>query len=103
MTNVSLAAPLPAWLVLSDEGVTVTLKYKANFNGVVTDKLMMRAPSVKDVMASKVASNGSHEKQELSLFCSLLTATEAELTSLKYKDYMRLQAGYFRLVEEDDV
>lgn len=103
MSNVSLAAPLPSWLVLSDDGVTVTLKHKANLNGVLTDKLMMRAPSVKDVMAAKIAGNGDHEKVELNLFCSLLTATETELTSLKYKDYMRLQAGYFRLVEEDDV
>lgn len=103
MTTVSLAAPLPSWLALSDDGVTVTLKHKANFNGVVTDKLMMRAPSVKDVMAAKVAGNGDNEKQELNLFCSLLMATENELTALKFKDYMRLQAGYFRLVEEDDV
>jgi len=40
---------------------------------------------------------------EKNLFCSLLTATEAELVSLKYKDYKRLQVGYFRLVEEDGV
>lgn len=103
MTNASLAAPLPAWLILTDDGVTVTLKHKANFNGVVTDKLMMRAPSVKDVMAAKLVGNGDHEKVEVNLFCSLLMATETELMSLKYKDYMRLQAGYFRLVEEDGV
>ena len=103
MTNVSFAAPLPSWMVLSDDGVTVTLKHKANLNGVVTDKLTIRAPSVKDVMASKVAGNGDHEQVELHLFCSLLMATKEELMALKYKDYMRLQAGYFRLVEEDDV
>lgn len=103
MTDVSLAAPLPAWLSLSNEGVTVTLKHPANFNGVVTDKLVMRAPSVKDVMAAKAAANGDYEKMELNMFCSLLTATETELMALKYKDYKRLSAGYFRLVEEDDV
>jgi len=102
MTDVTQAA-LPEWLELSDEGVTVTLKYKVNFSGVITDKLVMRAPSVKDVQAAKAAANGDYEKMELNLFCSLLTATEAELTALKYKDYKRLSAGYFRLVEEDDV
>ena len=75
--NDSLTAPLPTWLALSDDGVTVTLKHKANFNGVVTDKLMMRAPSVKDVMAAKITGNGDHEKVELNLFCSLPMAAEA--------------------------
>ncbi|MFJ7106754.1 phage tail assembly protein [Pseudomonas sp. NPDC098740] len=103
MTQVTQDQDLPSWLKLSDEGVTVTLKYKTLISGVLTDKLMMRAPSVMDWRASKVAGNGDYEKQELSLFSSLLGLTEAELLSLKYKDYQRLSAGYFRLVEEDDV
>jgi hypothetical protein len=103
MTQVTQDQELPSWLKLSDEGVTVTLKYKTLISGVLTDRLMMRAPSVMDWRASKVAGNGDYEKQELSLFSSLLGLTEAELLSLKYKDYQRLSAGYFRLVEEDDV
>jgi hypothetical protein len=103
MTQVTQDQELPSWLKLSDEGVTVTLKYKTLISGVLTDKLMMRAPSVMDWRASKVAGNGDYEKQELSLFSSLLGLTEAELLSLKYKDYQRLSAGYFRLVEEYDV
>jgi hypothetical protein len=103
MTQVTQDQELPSWLKLSDEGVTVTLKYKTLISGILTDKLMMRAPSVMDWRASKVAGNGDYEKQELSLFSSLLGLTEAELLSLKYKDYQRLSAGYFRLVEEDDV
>lgn len=103
MTDVTLVSPLPAWLSLTPEGVTVTLVHKANFNGVVLDKLTMRAPSVKDVMAAKAAGGGDYEKMELNMFCSLLEATEAELLSLKYKDYKRLSVGYFRLVEEDDM
>jgi len=103
MTQVSLTKPLPKWLVLTDEGVTVTLFYKANFNGVVVDKLTMRAPCVRDMEAAKAAGGGDYEKMEKSLFCSLLTATDVELAGLKFKDYNRLQAGYFRLVEEDDL
>jgi hypothetical protein len=94
---------LPKWLKLTDEGVTVTLKYKTVISGVMTDALTMRAPSVMDWRASKVAGNGDFEKQELSLFGSLVGLTEAELLTLKYKDYQRLSAGYFRLVDEDDV
>ncbi|MHC8299014.1 phage tail assembly protein [Pseudomonas sp. ZS1P83] len=103
MTQASEAKPLPKWLALNDDGVTVTLAYKANFNGMVVDKLTMRAPSVRDMDAAKAAGGGDFEKMEKSLFCSLLTATDVELGGLKYKDYNRLQAGYFRLVEEDDV
>lgn len=103
MTQVTQDSSLPSWLAFTDEGVTVTLRYKANFNSVVVDKLTMRAPSVRDFNAAKMAGGGDMEKMELNLFCSLLTATEAELLTLKLKDYNRLQAGYFRLVEEDDV
>ena len=106
MTQVSqdsTVPALPAWLKLTDEGVTVTLKYNTVISGVMTDALTMRAPSVKDWRASKVAGNGDYEKQELSLFGSLTGLSEAELLTLKYKDYQRLSAGYFRLVDEDDV
>jgi hypothetical protein len=107
MTQVNQDAPaeptLPKWLKLTDEGVTVTLKYKTIISGVQTDALTMRAPNMKDWRASKVAGNGDFEKQELSLFCSLVGLTEEELLTLKYKDYQRLSAGYFRLVDEDDV
>jgi hypothetical protein len=106
MTQVSqdtTAPTLPKWLKVSAEGVTVTLKYPTLISDVLTDALTMRAPSVKDWRASKVAGNGDYEKQELSLFGSLTGLTEAELLTLKYKDYQRLSAGYFRLVEEDDV
>jgi len=106
MTQVSQDSTVPAlpkWLKLTDEGVTVTLKYATVISGVMTDALTMRAPSVKDWRASKVAGNGDYEKQELSLFGSLTGLSEAELLILKYKDYQRLSAGYFRLVDEDDV
>jgi hypothetical protein len=103
MTTVDPDKALPSWLTLSDDGVSVKLKYPILISGVLTDKLLMRAPSVMDWRASKVAGNGDYEKQELSLFGSLLGLTEAELLSLKYKDYQRLSAGYFRLVEDDDL
>ena len=103
MTPINLNKPLPSWLALTDEGVTVTLAYKANIGGVVVDKLTMRAPSVKDFNAAKMVAAGDMEKMELHLFCSLIMASETDLAGLKIKDYNRLQAGYFRLVEEDDV
>jgi len=103
MTQVNLNKPLPKWLEMNDDGVTVTLAYKSNISGVLVDKLAMRAPSVKDMEAAKAAGGGEYDKMEKNLFCSLLMATEADLAGLKIKDYNRLQAGYFRLVEEDDL
>jgi hypothetical protein len=103
VTQDTTAATLPNFLKLSDEGVTITLKYPTLISGVLTDVLTLRAPSLKDWRASKVAGNGDYEKQELSLFGSLTGLTEADLLTLKFKDYQRLSAGYFRLVEEDDV
>lgn len=103
MTQVSLTKPLPKWLELTEDGVTVTLAYKANISGVLVDKLTMRAPSVKDMEAATVAGGGAMDKMEKNLFCSLIMATDADLSSMKVKDYNRLQAGYFRLVEEDEL
>ena len=103
VTQDSTVPALPKWLKLSDEGVIVTLRYPTLISAVLTDAVTMRAPSVKDWRASKVAGNGDYEKQELSLFGSLTGLSEAELMTLKYKDYQRLSAGYFRLVDEDDV
>ena len=103
MTPINLNKPLPSWLALTDEGVTVTLAYKATVGGVVLDKLSMRAPSVKDVEAAKAAGGGQADKMEMNLFASLAMLSPAELTDLKMKDYNRLQAGYFRLVEDDDL
>jgi hypothetical protein len=37
----------------------------------------------------------------MSLFASLTQTPEADLMSLKMVDYLRLQAGYFRLVTDD--
>lgn len=103
MTQIDLNKPLPKWLALTEDGVTVTLAYKANITGVLLDKVTMRAPSVRDMEAAKVAGGGEYDKMEKNLFCSLIGATDADLAGLKIKDYNRLQAGYFRLVEEDEL
>lgn len=103
MTPINLNKPLPSWLALTPEGVTVTLAYKTTVGGIVVDKLAMRAPSVKDMEAARAVSGGQLDKLEMHLFGSLAMMSAAEMTDLKVKDYNRLQAGYFRLVEDDDL
>jgi len=86
---------------LTEEGFRIRLKYPTELNGVQVDRLTMRAPCVRDVRAAQAASNGDVEQREMSLFASLTQTPEADLMSLKMVDYMRLQAGYFRLVTDD--
>ncbi len=103
MTQATQDKALPAWLEVSEEGVTVTLKYRATLNSVTVDRVTMRAPCVRDMRAATLAGGGDYEKMEMALFCSLLSAAESDLAALKVVDYKRVQAGYFRMVEEDDV
>jgi hypothetical protein len=93
--------PLPKWLELTEDGFRIGLKCPTELNGVQVDRLTMRAPCVRDVRAAQAASNGDAEQRELSLFASLTQTPEADLVTLKVVDYMRLQAGYFRLVTDD--
>ncbi len=93
--------PLPKWLEFTEDGFRIGLKYPTELNGVQVDTVSMRAPCVRDVRAAQAASNGDAEQRELALFASLTQTPEEDLVALKMVDYMRLQAGYFRLVTDD--
>jgi hypothetical protein len=94
--------PLPAWLTVTDDGATVKLSRAAEFNGVQQDTLTLRPPTVRDIRsAGKAASDD--EERELQLFASLAQVGRADLELLKLTDYQRLQAAYFRLVQDDEL
>ncbi|WP_404938402.1 phage tail assembly protein [Pseudomonas atacamensis] len=103
MTQATEKKPLPSWLSLSDAGVTVTMKGAVNIGGVVTDRVTMRAPTVRDDLAAVAAGKGDSSVYELNLLCSLLEATEPELKAFSMRNYKRLLAGYFRMEEEDEL
>lgn len=103
MTITTDKNPIPAWLTLSDEGVTVMLRYPSELNNVTTDAVFMRAPTVRDVRAAVATSGNDAEKREMSLFSSLTGAGTKDLEALKLLDWGRLQEGYFRLVNEDEL
>ena len=94
---------IPTWLTLTDEGVTITLRYPTELNHVKTDKVVMRAPTVRDVRAAGAVSGGDAEKRELQLFSSLTEIPPGDLEGLKVVDYSRVQDGYFRMVDESDL
>lgn len=103
MTQASAKTPVQSWLQVNDDSVVVTLKGAVEIAGVKVEKLTMRAPTVRDQRAATATAKGDYEQIEVNMLCSLLTATEQELSSLSVRNYNRLQAGYFRLVEEDEL
>ena len=94
---------LPAWLALNDEGVSVTLRYPAELNSVKTNRLFLRAPTVRDVRAAQATAGNDAEQREMQLFAGLAEVSIKDLESLKLLDYQRVQEGYFRLVSEDEL
>ena len=92
----------PSYLVVESDRVTVSLSKPAEANGVQVDKLTLRAPTVRDVRAA-TSTTGDDEQREVNLFASLAEVGVKDLEGLTLKDYTRLQAGYFRLVQEDEL
>ncbi|RWU18115.1 phage tail assembly protein [Pseudomonas alkylphenolica] len=93
----------PSWLAVRADGVTVTLSKASQANGVQIDKVVMRAPTVRDIRAAQATAGGDDEQRELNLFASLAEVGPHDLEALTLKDYSRLQAGYFRLVQDDEL
>ena len=98
-----MAKPLPKYLELTAENVTITLTKPVELNGVKQDKITLRAPTVLDIRNSTRTSDGDDEQRELNLFASLADVHVKELENLAYKDYNRLATGYTFLVREDEL
>lgn len=98
-----MSKPLPKYLNLAANGVTVTLSKPTEFNGVLADKITLRAPTVRDIRAASTTAAGDEEQAELNLFASLAEVGVKDLEGLALKDYTRLQSGYFRLVQDDEL
>ena len=98
----STTKKLPSWLELTEEGATITLRRAVEVNQIKVNRVSMRAPTVKDVQLATVQSGGDAEKRELILFASLTQAGDKDIGAMTVVDYNRLQAGYFRLVEDDE-
>ena len=93
----------PAWMTLSAENVVISLSKPVQMNCVVCDKVTLRAPTVRDVRAANAGAAGDDEQRELMLFASLAEISAKDLEGMALKDYQRLQAGYFRLVQDDEL
>lgn len=93
----------PTWLVVGTDGAIVTLSKAYDFKDMKLDRLPLRAPTVRDVRAATSASNGDDEQRETILLANLSESDTKDLEGLTLTDYQRLQAAYFRLVQDDGV
>jgi len=96
------ATKTPSWLTVTNDRVTVTLTKAIEANGIQVDKLSLRAPTVRDIRSAQGGA-GDEEQRELNLFASLAEVGVKELEGMALKDYTRLQTGYFRLVQDDEL
>ncbi|MCF5228525.1 phage tail assembly protein [Pseudomonas sp. PA-5-4G] len=94
---------MPSWLLVTTDQAVVTLSCPTEINGVAVDKLPLRSPTVGDVRAANRDAAGDAEQRELVLFASLAGAPIADLEGLKLVDFNRLQAGYFRMDQDDGI
>ena len=94
---------MPSWLSVTTDNVLVTLSCPSEINGVTVDKLALRSPTVRDVRSANREAGGDDEQRELVLFAALAGAPVADLEGLKLVDFNRLQAGYFRMDQDNGV
>ena len=94
---------IPSWLSVSTDMAVVTLSCPSEINGVSVDKLALRSPTVGDVRAANRDTAGDAEQRELVLFAALAGAPVSDLEGLKLVDFNRLQAGYFRMDQDDGI
>ncbi|ERK98320.1 hypothetical protein O999_26775, partial [Pseudomonas putida LF54] len=69
----------------------------------MVDTVSLRSPTVRDIRAAQQGAGDDDEQRELNLFASLAEVSAKDLEGMALKDYTRLQTGYFRLVQDDDV
>lgn len=71
----------------------ITLKYFVSVNGLTVNKLSLRRPTVRDMLAADKTDTSDAEK-EISMFCNLCEVEPAVIESLDLADYAQLQQVY---------
>ncbi|TCP73439.1 tail assembly chaperone E/41/14-like protein [Pseudomonas putida] len=97
-----MSKPMPKFITLTAESVTIALSKPVELNGIKCDNITLRAPTVRDIRNSTRTSDGDDEQRELNLFASLAEVGVKDLEGLAYKDYNRVATGYTFLVRDDE-
>ncbi len=77
----------------ADGSVTIGLTRGFVRDGAQINAVTMREPTVGDQIAAEAA-GATNAAREIALFGALCQLTPAEVTSIKMKDYGRLQVAY---------
>lgn len=80
---------------------TIQLSGPVQIDGVSTDTLAMREPSVEDILTVRKG-KGTAEEQELALFANLCEVAPETIRKLSFRDYRRLQKAFGELTEDED-
>ncbi|MEO4030031.1 phage tail assembly protein [Chromobacterium vaccinii] len=80
----------------------VKLTSAVELNGVKTDTLIMREPTVGDQLSAHKVAGADDGEYELHMFASVLGCAPADLHQLTLFDYAELQRAWFRLVSRDE-
>lgn len=81
--------------------LTITLTTPITLNGVKTNKLVMREPTVGDELDLRKLVKDDAER-ELAMFARLSECAPDDLRKMTLKDFSRVQKGYFRLMADDE-
>ncbi len=91
----------PDWLVMTPEHAVITLTKPSTVCGMQADKITLRSPTIKETRDCTAKYPTDQNASEMMLYSGLCAAQQSELEGLSVKDYVRLQRGYFRLVDEE--
>lgn len=93
--------PMPEWLALGADAAIIQLSKPVELNGVRTDRISLRSPTIGDMRAANKLNKDDDEAKEIQLFATLAECGVADIERLTLRDYGRLQEGYFRLVSDN--
>ena len=79
---------------------TIKLSSPIQIEGIQTNALSMREPSVEDMLTIKKLAQ-TPEEQELSTFSNLCQITPAAVRALKWKDYRKLQKVFSKMTDDE--
>jgi len=89
--------PMPAWLTLGADAAIIQLSKPVELNGVRTDRISLRSPTIGDMRAANKLNKDDDEAKEIQLFATLAECGAVDIERLTLRYYGRLQEGYFRL------
>lgn len=93
----------PPWLDVALARTVIDLSAPLSVGGVAVNTLTMRSPTIELSRMLEERAGDDSVRLEALMFAALCDADEKDLEGLTLRDYRRLRAAYFRLVDEDGI